>query len=130
MTHSQMVKARLREAEKRKRLPEGKFQQVELADRPHPKWMTRAYANNRYIVMVMDNAETDKGPAIRAMIQTVDDRPIQNHWSELQRIKNEIFGEQVTAIEYFPPQSELVDKHNIYWIWIFLDGVLPKIKQP
>jgi hypothetical protein len=100
MTHSQMVKARLREAEKRKRLPEGKFKQVELAERQHPKWMTRAYANNRYIVMVMDNAETDKGPAIRAMIQTVDDRPIQNHWSELQRIKNEIFG--VTAIEYFP----------------------------
>lgn len=127
--NSALIKARLKEAERRKRLPEGQFKEIDLSKQNHPKWMTRAFSNNRYIVMIMDNAETDKGPAIRAMIQTVDDRPITNHWAELQRIKNEIFGTSVTAIEYFPPQSELVDQHNIYWIWIFPEGVLPKPKR-
>jgi hypothetical protein len=125
-----LIKARLREAEKRKRLHEGPFKQIDLSTQTHPYWMTRAFSNNRYIVMVMDNAETDKGPAIRAMVQTVDDTPIQKHWSEMQRIKNEIFGADVTAIEYFPPQSELVDMHNIYWMWIFPDGILPKPIKP
>lgn len=123
--NARLIKQRLRVAEKMKRQPEGKFVAIDLSERPRPHWMTRAYGNNRYIVMIMDNATTDKGPAIRAMIQTVDDRPIINHWSEIQRIKNEIFGEGVTAVEYYPKQTDLVDEHNIYWIWIFPDGILP-----
>jgi hypothetical protein len=127
MTSAQLIKARLREAEKRKRKPEGKFESVNLTDgRYVPRGMTRAFANNRYIVMIYDNAKTDKGPAIQALIQTVDDKPIEKHWSEIQRIKNEIFGRETMAIEYFPPESELQDLHNIYWIWIFPDGVIPK----
>lgn len=124
--NSQLIKARLKEAEKRKRLPEGEFKAVDLSEREHPKWMTRAYANNRYIVMIMDKSPTDKGFAIRAMVQTVDDKPIENHWREMQRIKNEIFGVDKMAIEYYPPQSDLVDQHNIYWMWIFPEGIIPK----
>ena len=76
--------------------------------------------------MVFDNAETTHGPAIQVLIQTNDDKPIVNHWREMQNIKNEIFGSEVMAIEYYPAESELIDFHNIYWIWIFPDGVIPK----
>ncbi len=124
-TFSKAAKERLKEAEKRKLKPEGKFEPIDLSTRDHPEWMTRAFSNNRYIVMVMDNAKTDKGEAIRAMVQTVDDRPIHNHWSEMQRIKNELFGKDAIAVEYYPKDSDLIDHFNIYWMWIFPEGVLP-----
>lgn len=90
-----------------------------------PTGMTRAYRNNRYTVMIYDGSMTTAGPVTRALIQNHFDEPIKNHWSEIQRIKNEVFGPEVTAIEYYPAESQLINQHNIYWIWIFPQGVLP-----
>lgn len=97
----------------------------DFASAPH--WMTRAFANNKYIVMIDDNALTTKGFAIRAMVQSVGDTVIPNHWRVLQDIKNEVFGREVMAIEYYPKESRLIDDHNIYWLWIFPEGILPEI---
>jgi len=90
-----------------------------------PKGMTRSFINNRFIVMIFDNAEVSTGTAIQALIQRHDNLPILGHWAEIQKIKNEIFGEETTAVEYYPAKSQLIDEFNIYWIWIFPDGVLP-----
>lgn len=126
--HSSLLKERLKVAARMKKKPETPFKQIDLSLQiGKPTWMTRAFSNNRYIVMIMDNAPTTHGNAIRAMVQTVDDKPIQNHWSEMQRIKSEIFGLDTMAIEYYPPSNELVDQHNIYWLWIFPDGIIPKL---
>ena len=94
-----------------------------------PKWMTRAYKNNSYIVMINDNAQTTKGKAICAMVQKHNDTPILNHWSEMQKIKNELFGKETVAIEYYPAESNLQNDHNIYWLWIFPEDVLPIYKN-
>lgn len=91
-----------------------------------PAWFTRVYRNNQFFVMIDDNRETTNGHAICAMVQKHDDTPIKNHWMTMQKIKNEIFGPEVMAIEYYPKQSELVDDHNIYWMWIFPEGIIPK----
>jgi hypothetical protein len=109
------------------RKPAGKFIAVDMEAFKHssPKWMSRAFSNNRYVVMINDQAETTHGKAIRAMVQKHDDTPIINHWREMQSIKNEIFGEETTAVEYYPAESNLEDNHNIYWMWIFPNGVLP-----
>lgn len=118
-------------AEKMLKQPETKFEQCDLSLASFvPKGMTRAYRNNRYTVMIYDNAETTHGPATQVLIQNHTNTPIVNHWKEIQRIKNEIFGLEVMAIEYFPPESELIDTHNIYWIFIFNDGVIPKYLKP
>ena len=63
--------------------------------------------------------------AICVRVQKHDDLPIPNHWREMMNIKNEIFGEEATAVEYYPAKSKLQDLHNIYWFYIFPDGVLP-----
>lgn len=106
--------------------PVTKFEQVDLAVHHFlPKGMTRAYRNTRYTVMVFDNTPTTKGDAIKVLIQKHDNLPIIGHWAELQKIKNEIFGEETTAVEYYPAKSKLVDEANIYWLWIFPDGILP-----
>lgn len=91
-----------------------------------PPWMTRSFASNKFIVMINDQAMTSKGEAIRVMIRNHLEQPIENHWKTIQTIKNVLFGKETTAIEYYPAESDLVDEHNIYWIWIFPKDILPK----
>ena len=124
------TKHQLKIAEKLKRKPPGKFQKVDLLDWPErPLGLTRCWKNNRYLVMCYDNAETTVGPAIKVFVQRHDDKPIRS-WRAMQDIKNELFGHERMAIEYFPKESELIDDANIYWLWIFPDGVLPTPKSP
>lgn len=78
-------------------------------------------------ISVNDQLPTTHGPAIQVLIQNHTNTPIVNHWREIQRIKNEVFGPEVMAIEYFPAANELIDTHNIYWIFIFPDGMIPKL---
>jgi len=113
------------QAKKLYKLPKGQLKPIDLSGKEHPVWMTRAYANNRYVVMINDNAMTNKGKAIRVMIQRHDDTPIPNHWKELQHIKNELFGKESIGIEYYPKESDLINEHNIYWLWIFDEKMLP-----
>lgn len=126
-TFSRTIKQRLKAADRLKKKPEGPFVQLSKSEmNTAPKGCTRVYKNSRYCVMVYDDRKTDKGPAINVLVQRWDDTPIPNHWREMQRIKNEIFGKETMAIEYYPKESELIDMHNIYWMWIFPEGVLPK----
>ena len=118
-------RTRLREARRLKKKGRGQWVEINLSEIDHPKWMTRCYRNNYYTVMIQDDTPTTHGAAIKAMVQSHDDLPINRHWAEMQRIKNELFGAEKTGIEYYPPESRLEDIHNIYWLWIFPDGVLP-----
>lgn len=107
--------------------PAGNLEPIDLSVRQHPRWMTRAYSNNRYVVMIDDNAKmSGEITAIKVMVQRHDDIPIPNHWREMQNIKNELFGREATAIEYYPPEQELSDVANIYWLFVFPDAILPK----
>jgi hypothetical protein len=108
------------------KLPPGKFEPCDLSTASFvPSGMTRAFRNNRYTVMIFDNQLTTHELAIKVMIQNHHNTPIHHHWSQIQAIKNELFGEEVTAVEYYPRQSDLLDTHNIYWLFIYPDGILP-----
>lgn len=121
------MKAAFKEMQK----PVSKFEQIDLSKSSFvPQGMTRAFRNTRYTVMIHDNHLTTTGVATLAMIQKHDDTPIFRHWSEMQKIKNEIFGEETTAIEYYPAESKLIDYHNIYWMWVFPEGALPLPLNP
>ena len=39
-------------------------------------------------------------------------------WETKQRIKNEIIGKDISAIEVFPRDCDLVDQANMYWLWV------------
>lgn len=113
-------------AKKEFKLPVTKFEAIDLETTPFvPQGMTRAFRNTRYIVMIYDRNRTTHGNAIRVMVQRHDDRPIPNHWSEMQSIKNEIFGAETVAVEYYPAESKLINTHNIYWLWIYPEEILP-----
>ena len=48
-----------------------------------------------------------------------DGKRIHNHWSELQRIKNELVGPEHQGVEIYPPESLLQDGENSYHLWVF-----------
>lgn len=103
---------------------------LRLIDKEHctywPVWMSRAYRNNHFIVMIDDNCPmSDGSKAIKVMVQRHDDAIFPDHWATLQKIKNDLFGAEATAVEYFPPQSQLSNAANIYWFFI-----LPNIPLP
>ena len=77
--------------------------------------------------MVYDNSPTTHGPAIVVRIQNHTNTPIVDHWAVLQRIKNKLFGKEVTAVEYYPAESQLQNTYNIYWLVIYPEGTLPKL---
>lgn len=120
------TKEQIKVAKRLLKLHPGKFEQIDLSKRPHPKFIGRAFINNRYVVMISDDQKIGNQTAVRAMIQRHDDKPISNHWKEIQSIKNEIFGLEEVAVEFYPRQKHVVDDANIYWIWIFKKGVLPE----
>ena len=68
--------------------------------------------------------------AVGAMVQRHDNAPFRFHWADMQNVKNSIFGEEAWAVEYYPAAEQLVDQHNIYWMWIFPEGVLPLPTNP
>lgn len=51
-----------------------------------------------------------------------DGKRIRNHWSEMQRIKNELVGPEHQGVEIYPPESLLQDGENSYHLWVFKDA--------
>lgn len=43
---------------------------------------------------------------------------IRPTWHEMQRIKDEIAGEDATAVEVYPPRDQIVDGANMFHIWV------------
>ena len=76
------------------------------------------YANDIYIV----KRSTEKSGA-RLSISRRDGEPCHN-WNDFQKIKNQIYGPDVTMIEYYPPESQLLDTDNIYHLFV-TDNPLP-----
>lgn len=80
--------------------------------------MDRVFIDGEYCVMIR-NVETPWGTVEHACMRNVKETDIP--WVEKQRIKNELFGEDRTAVEVFPATEKLVDAANMYHFW-----VLPK----
>ena len=48
---------------------------------------------------------------------------IRPSWHEMQRIKNDVLGPDATAVEVYPPASQVVDGADMFHIWAV--GPLP-----
>lgn len=102
-----------------------RFIEIDLNESSYvPSNCFKAFQNSLYIVTLYKE-QTDKSEAIRMMIQRKDNRIPVNQFQDFQRIKNSIFGQEAVAIQYFPKETHLVDDYNIYWLYVFPDGVLP-----
>lgn len=50
------------------------------------------------------------------------DRAAVRDWRHFQAIKNEVAGPERTAVELFPPESQLADSANEYHLWVLPVG--------
>lgn len=73
---------------------------------------TTAHRNRVFSVL-----DRDAGNGVRhlAVSSLSGERPT---WPEMQRIKDEIAGQKATAIEIYPPREHVVDKADMFHIWV------------
>lgn len=87
--------------------------------RGHPEALPNlrfAYCNNIYSVQVCE-VQTEWGLVLQVGIKRHDEKK-SFPWQHLQRIKDELIGEERLAIEVFPPRSLLCDVANMRWLWV------------
>lgn len=78
-------------------------------------WLPEIYA--AHVNEVFTVLERDAGHGIKhLMISCLSG--VRPTWLEAQRIKNEIAGADATAVEVYPPQSEVVDHADAYHLWV------------
>jgi hypothetical protein len=87
------------------------------------KWRaeTKCFVNDIYQVNVKEIKGEDGHYWMYLSIKRRDKKPIHD-WRALQRIKNELIGEEFEAIEIYPRESELVDEANQYHLWVMEKG--------
>ncbi|WEA24071.1 DUF7694 domain-containing protein [Rhizobium binxianense] len=86
------------------------------------KEVRSARANNLYVVLVRPFVDEQGNEVIHLAIRTASQ--LEPPWRDMQCIKNEICGEEATAVQVMPPASELVDEADMYHMWV-LSGRLP-----
>lgn len=78
----------------------------------------RAHRNKVFCVLDRPLGDGGRHFAISSFSQ------IRPTWREAQRIKNELAGEDATAIEIYPPAGEVIDAADMYHLWV-LPGEAP-----
>ena len=77
----------------------------------------------------MLDAPEDHPPIVHLSIKRRDRLPIDyNHWRVLQRIKDELMGDNIEAVQLFPCAARLVDTSNQYHLWCLAPGHIWPIK--
>lgn len=96
----------------------------EEATPPRPRTMhealtvARTYVNNLYTVTVRPMGAAG---ATHLSIRT-NDRHWRHDWRHLQRIKDELLGPDVEAVELYPAAHRLVDAANQFHLWALPAG--------
>lgn len=80
------------------------------------------WVNPRYQVRVRyvpfdGEPEGTRDGLVHLSINAHDRSPMRN-WRHLQQMKNEVMGEDRTAVEIFPPEDHLTDTSNQYHLWV------------
>jgi hypothetical protein len=87
------------------------------------------WRNNRYQVSIRrfpcEAFKDDDGTPLTMAYVTIkrNDKESIHDWRDLQRIKNELLGPEVEAVELYPAESRLVDTSNQYHLWALPEGV-------
>lgn len=63
----------------------------------------------------------------RLMIKRADKQPIRA-WRILQDIKNDIVGKDRVAAEFYPRESDVTDRGNLYHLWVYSRDWEPDVR--
>lgn len=86
------------------------------------KQVRQVRANNIYVVLIRPFLDEQGNVVTHMAIRTASQ--LEPPWRDMQRIKNDICGEESTAVQVMPPASELIDEADMYHMWV-LSSRLP-----
>lgn len=95
---------------------------IDLSVDDHDQFYKNAsfWQNSRYFVIRRDcGKDEDSGMRMYWLSIRENDRGTRHDWRDFQRIKNELCGAECEGIEFYPPESRLVDTVNQYHLWVF-----------
>lgn len=78
-------------------------------------WCRQVRAAMRNTIFAVMIRPAPGGVTHLAITSLSQDRPT---WWEAMRIKNEICGEQATAVEVYPPMQNVIDEADMYHLWV------------
>jgi hypothetical protein len=81
----------------------------------------KLWSNDRYVVIEDSAGELAPDGWTWLSIRRQDRSP-RISWRDLQRIKNDICGEEAEAIEVYPAESRLIDGANQRHLWVLKSG--------
>lgn len=83
------------------------------------------WKNSRFEVWVYEYVSHDEEDPIVMTHLSIKRRDKQTvrRWRDLQRVKNEVLGPEVEAVEIFPAESRLVDTANQYHLYALPRGM-------
>ena len=89
------------------------------ADIGNAEW----WQNSRYLVIKnRENRKDGLGWVWHLSFRRLDRQPVgREHFRDFQRIKNALLGEEATAFEVYPAESNLADTSNQYHLWAYDD---------
>jgi hypothetical protein len=79
--------------------------------------MVAFWKNNVYSVQVYHQDVPGLGQVQQLCIRKHDGKA-RVPWADKQRIKDELVGQDYTAIEVFPTAANLVDEADLYHLWV------------
>ena len=88
---------------------------------------SKVYKNNIYSVQVFPYP-CAWGNCLKVLIRRHDAKPIHS-WCDMQRLKNEVFGDDRIMLEVYPKQCNLIDVANMYWFFVLPWGFDCPIEQ-
>lgn len=100
------------------------FEEVKDRPVPLPKGCVGVLRNSRWFVFAYQPVDSWMGPTQLIMIRSAlaPWKLAAGHsWADFQRIKNELYGPEAQAVEYYPRETDLIDTANMYWLWVLLE---------
>ncbi len=95
----------------------------DFKDDPRLKGVTRYFeVDGKYQVLY-----DEIGGFKHLRVRRLDDKPICN-FMDLQEIKDNLFGEDIIAIQVFPKKEDFLDGSNTYHLWTLKDVDIPNLK--
>ncbi len=94
------------------------FERYQTPELPTIEPTDEIWVNSRYQVHKRQVGGTDTGAIWMLSIKRRDKEALHD-WRDLQRIKNELCGPEMEAVELYPAESRLVDTANQYYLWVF-----------
>lgn len=103
------------------------FSEAEVAAHLADAVNAETWMNNTYVATIHDVPTKDGWPEMKQLSIRRVDRKVIRDWRHLQRVKNDIFGEDCEAVELYPAASRVVDTANSYHLFVISE---PGVKFP